>query len=227
MSDVISELETAYLQYAYGKPQARPKLDTFWIEKSQFGPIGCHRYSVERNSEKFNSAIVNYDFKVRLQKTGIVALDKYLSRCLRRKNDFSTEVLDKISASQAKPIIKEMRLVKKSKLTEWAKRSEYMGNGSSQHLICQHWFLQNVKNVIAVEVPSISKTHSCHTDFLSVDGRYIYIWDLKPKIHKEDPFKMAAQLFYNRECLVFQTGLPREMFRMSCFDENSEFRLIG
>jgi len=62
---------------------------------------------------------------------------------------------------------------------------------------------------------------SGHIDLLRFDDNKIWVWDFKPKAHKEQ--FAHTQTFFYALMLSKRTGIPLDNFRCGYFDENTSF----
>ncbi|MBN1385601.1 PD-(D/E)XK nuclease family protein [Candidatus Woesearchaeota archaeon] len=104
------------------------------------------------------------------------------------------------------------------------------------HSNVECFMLERDDKTIAVEVPiwlhpyeikmyeeifKSNKPLSGHIDILRVEDGKIWIWDYKPKAHRE---KYAdTQTFFYAFMLSKRTGIPLEKFRCGYFDENNAY----
>lgn len=120
-----------------------------------------------------------------------------------------------------------------SQLTRLALKNDYYGD---EHLNVQAFMLEHDNETIAAEVPiwlkadelnnfkNLFKTNKVltgHIDILSLSDDKIWIWDYKPKAHKE---KFAAtQVYFYALMLSKRTNIDLENFRCGYFDKNYAF----
>jgi hypothetical protein len=175
------------------------------------------------NSKMYYPFIVKAKFlKAELSKVFLVRLKAHLVEVLWHGHP---DFIDKISASQASPLIlPKPRFVKDDPVSEFAKMSGYNGAQNSQHLTVQRYMLDHDPHTIAIEIPFWSETHSCHVDIIRVFPEKIQFWDFKPKAHKET--KATTQLWHQKEMVKSQLKLFGQSVEFAYFDENGAYYLI-
>lgn len=104
------------------------------------------------------------------------------------------------------------------------------------HSQVQMYMLENDNHTVAMEIPLWLEKHELenykkiidqtrpltgHIDVLRVEGDKIWIWDYKPKAHKE---KFAStQVYFYALMLSRRTNLPLSHFRCGYFDDRTAF----
>ena len=108
------------------------------------------------------------------------------------------------------------------------------GMQGTAHGNVQLFMLQNDKDTVGVEVPIWLDEHeysklgfsfdevgslSGHIDVLRIEDGCVWIWDFKPKAHKEK--HADTQVFTYAVMLSFRTGIPLSQFRCGYFDQHN------
>lgn len=109
-------------------------------------------------------------------------------------------------------------------------------NYRTAHSNVQVFMLQNDAATLGVEVPiwmnsdelevysklfGTDEPLSGHIDVLRIEGDKIWIWDYKPKAHKEK--YATTQVYFYALMLSKRTGLPLNKFMCGYFDENTAY----
>jgi len=104
------------------------------------------------------------------------------------------------------------------------------------HSRVQMFMLEHDNNTVAMEIPLWLEAEeldgyeelfqsklplSGHIDVLRVDDGKIWVWDYKPKAHKEK--YAATQVYFYSMMLSKRTGIPFEHFRCGWFDDQYAF----
>ncbi|MFP4119323.1 MAG: hypothetical protein ACLFTH_04680 [Candidatus Woesearchaeota archaeon] len=130
----------------------------------------------------------------------------------------------------------ELIPVKHHEVCSFAQRGLMWGMQGTAHGNVQLFMLQHDSGTIGVEVPIWLDDEeyeklgfsfddkgplSGHIDVLRVENGLIWIWDFKPKAHRE---KFAhAQVMVYAMMLSYRTGIPLSEFRCGYFDENISY----
>ncbi|MGM5481435.1 MAG: hypothetical protein ACQESE_03415 [Nanobdellota archaeon] len=139
------------------------------------------------------------------------------------------------SALKLDPCV-EMLTVKHHAVTSFAKQGLEWGMQGSAHGNVQLFMLQYDPGTIGVEVPIWLDDEeyrklgfffddkgplSGHIDVLRLEDDLIWIWDFKPKAHRE---KYAhTQVLVYAMMLSYRTGIPLSRFRCGYFDEKISY----
>lgn len=98
-------------------------------------------------------------------------------------------------------------------------------NYKTAHSNVQVFMLQNDPQTLAVETPiwmnHNQETLSGHIDLLRLEDNKIWVWDYKPRAHKEK--YATTQTYMYAKMLSQRTGISLNKFMCGYFDENTTF----
>ncbi len=113
---------------------------------------------------------------------------------------------------------------------------QYKDRFKQAHPQVQNFLLEQDGNTVALEVPiwlnpsemdgynylfKDTRPLTGHIDILKIEEGKIWIWDYKPKAHKEE--YASTQVFFYALMLSKRTGIPLEKFRCGYFDSSYAF----
>ncbi|MBT3405860.1 hypothetical protein HN419_01705 [Candidatus Woesearchaeota archaeon] len=132
----------------------------------------------------------------------------------------------------------DIKVIKGHEISAMAQIGLDVGRYKTAHSNVQVTMLEMDDNTLAVEVPiwimpeELEAMSGCkfgdffedvgplsgHIDALCVENGDIWIWDFKPKAHKEK--YATTQIYFYALMLSKRTGIPLEHFRCGYFDEH-------
>lgn len=131
-----------------------------------------------------------------------------------------------LSPSKMPELIIETKQVLDHPYSRLAHESQYYGSGNRQHLIVQNYFLKNLAECLAFEVPVYDDEASGCIDLvtLSLKPFMVGVWDVKPDAIKEK--KAASQNFRYAKMLMEKAGIPKENISVGYFDGVHFFEVL-
>lgn len=154
----------------------------------------------------------------------ICRYDNGLGRYLR--DAITCEIPERIESASAQPaLLLKVQAVKDELLTDLISLSS--ASGVYAHDTLERFLVEKDLYCIGTEVPVWNEKMSGFIDVLRFrqDGT-IEIFDFKPNAHKEDPAKVASQLFHYREMLCERTGMPRDSVICRYGDQAHIYQII-
>ena len=130
----------------------------------------------------------------------------------------------------------DLKEIKGHEVSELARKGLEFDKFSTAHSNVQMFMLQNDNKTISMEVPiwilekelpdyetliSSKEALTGHIDALRIEDGKIWIWDYKPKAHKEK--YASTQVQFYALMLSKRTGLSIEKFRCGYFDDERAF----
>ena len=143
------------------------------------------------------------------------------------QNVFQCEIIEKIQSPSGMPtlMLEVERGSPEGDLVRLAREANYRGLKSGQHWKVQEHFLANEEHTIAAEMPVFDENMLGCIDLVAYDLEFdiVKILDFKPNAHKEK--HAATQLYWYRELLSKQSGIPKSKIECFYFDDMNCYRV--
>lgn len=140
---------------------------------------------------------------------------------------FHAEIPERAQSPSRMPtlMLQVERLNPNHEYVKYAKVANYIGLGSGQHWKIQEYFMQSNPYTIAVEAPVFDDNILGNMDLLNYnpESGMVEILDFKPNAHKEK--HAATQLYWYRELLSKQSGIPKSKIECFYFDDTNCYKV--
>lgn len=155
-----------------------------------------------------------------IRKPNFLLLLKYL------REVFECEIPSRLKSPSSMPtlILQTLRF-SDHEYIKYAKVANYFGLGGGQHWKLQEHFMMSNPYTMAVEAPVFDDDMLGNMDLLNYNQEtdMVEILDFKPNAHKEK--HAATQLYWYRELLSKQSGIPKSKIECFYFDDMNCYKV--